>query len=93
MSGRAIALTVTRAPAPASGVGCELLEHPGPRGLQRLAHELVEAYESLGGEPVGALDFELTAADLERIEAAVPKGAAAGTRYLQAQMETLDSER
>jgi hypothetical protein len=34
----------------------------------------------------------LTADDLTRIEAAVPKGAAAGERYAQAQMEHLDSE-
>jgi aryl-alcohol dehydrogenase-like predicted oxidoreductase len=32
-------------------------------------------------ENVGALDVHLTRSDLERIEAAVPKGAAAGNRY------------
>ncbi len=35
-------------------------------------------------ENVAALDVELTQADLERLDAIVPKGAAAGTRYAQA---------
>ncbi|MEU8966045.1 aldo/keto reductase [Streptomyces sp. NPDC048491] len=43
-------------------------------------------------EALGALDVELTAADLAAIEAAVPAGAAAGDRYPQAQMAHLDSE-
>ena len=43
-------------------------------------------------EALGALDMVLTAEDLARIEAAVPKGAAAGARYAAAQMEHLDSE-
>ncbi|MFE3685509.1 aldo/keto reductase [Streptomyces sp. NPDC059095] len=43
-------------------------------------------------EALGALDVELTAADLAAIEAAVPAGAAAGERYPQAQMAHLDSE-
>ena len=43
-------------------------------------------------ESLGALDVVLTADDLARIEAAVPKGAAAGARYPVAQMEHLDSE-
>jgi len=44
-------------------------------------------------EALGALDVHLTAEDLARIEAAVPKDAAAGDRYAQAQMEHLDSEK
>jgi aryl-alcohol dehydrogenase-like predicted oxidoreductase len=44
-------------------------------------------------EALGALDVELDAADLERIEAAVPPGAAAGARYDERQMAHLDSER
>ncbi|MFE9117812.1 aldo/keto reductase [Streptomyces sp. NPDC007172] len=43
-------------------------------------------------EALGALDVELTAADLAAIEAAVPAGSAAGDRYPQAQMAHLDSE-
>ncbi|MGW2812348.1 aldo/keto reductase [Streptomyces sp. NPDC001415] len=43
-------------------------------------------------EALGALDVELTAADLAAIEAAIPAGAAAGDRYPQAQMAHLDSE-
>ncbi len=43
-------------------------------------------------EALGALDMELTAADLAAIEAAVPAGSAAGDRYPQAQMAHLDSE-
>jgi aryl-alcohol dehydrogenase-like predicted oxidoreductase len=43
-------------------------------------------------EALGSLDVELTAADLEQIEKAVPKDSAAGTRYATAQMHTLDSE-
>ncbi len=44
-------------------------------------------------EALGALDVELTATDLERIERAVPPGAAAGTRYAAPLMAGLDSER
>ena len=44
-------------------------------------------------ESLGALDLELDAADLARIEAAVPAGAVAGDRYDAAQMAMLDSER
>ena len=44
-------------------------------------------------EALGALELELSDDDLERIEAAVPAGAAAGQRYAAAQMATLDSER
>jgi aryl-alcohol dehydrogenase-like predicted oxidoreductase len=44
-------------------------------------------------EALGALDVELSAADLERIERAVPPGAAAGSRYDERQMAHLDSER
>ncbi|HEX3574728.1 MAG TPA: aldo/keto reductase [Rhodopila sp.] len=44
-------------------------------------------------EALGALDVNLTPADLRAIEQAVPKGAAAGERYVAAQMAMLDSER
>jgi aryl-alcohol dehydrogenase-like predicted oxidoreductase len=44
-------------------------------------------------EALGALELKLTADDLGRIEQAVPAGAAAGTRYAEAQMAHLDSER
>lgn len=40
-----------------------------------------------------ALQVELTPNDLARIEAAIPSGAVAGTRYAAAQMAHLDSER
>lgn len=44
-------------------------------------------------EALGALDATLTPADLAAIDAAVPKGAAAGTRYAAPLMGHLDSER
>jgi aryl-alcohol dehydrogenase-like predicted oxidoreductase len=44
-------------------------------------------------EALGALDLELTRDDVERIEAAIPHGAAAGERYAGSQMAQLDSER
>ncbi|MFF4879210.1 aldo/keto reductase [Micromonospora sp. NPDC000668] len=44
-------------------------------------------------EALGAAAVTLTDADLAAIEAAVPAGAAAGTRYDEAQMAFLDSER
>ena len=44
-------------------------------------------------EALGALDVELTADDLETIEQAFPPGAAAGDRYPEQAMATLDSER
>lgn len=44
-------------------------------------------------ESLGALDVTLSADDLAAIERAVPKDAAAGTRYAEAQMAHLDSER
>ncbi|MGA9866131.1 MAG: aldo/keto reductase [Acetobacteraceae bacterium] len=43
-------------------------------------------------EALGALDLHLMPADLAAIEEAVPKGAAAGSRYAAAQMAHLDSE-
>jgi aryl-alcohol dehydrogenase-like predicted oxidoreductase len=43
-------------------------------------------------EALGALEVKLDAADLERIEAAIPPGAAAGERYPEPQMAHLDSE-
>ena len=44
-------------------------------------------------EALGALSVALSAADLSRIEAAVPASAVAGTRYDERQMRMLDSER
>ncbi len=43
-------------------------------------------------EALGALKLELSSNDLERIEASIPPGAAAGDRYDAAQMARLDSE-
>jgi aryl-alcohol dehydrogenase-like predicted oxidoreductase len=45
------------------------------------------------GESLGALQMTLTPADLDRIQAAVPPSAVAGTRYDEHQMRVLDSER
>ncbi|MDE3156847.1 MAG: aldo/keto reductase [Acidobacteriota bacterium] len=44
-------------------------------------------------EALGALDVELSAADVAALEAAVPAAAVAGTRYSDVQMRMLDSER
>jgi len=44
-------------------------------------------------ESLGALNVTLSADDLAAIERAVPRDAAAGTRYAEAQMAHLDSER
>jgi aryl-alcohol dehydrogenase-like predicted oxidoreductase len=44
-------------------------------------------------EALAGLELSLSASELEAIEAAVPAGSAAGTRYGQAQMADLDSER
>jgi aryl-alcohol dehydrogenase-like predicted oxidoreductase len=41
-------------------------------------------------ENVGALEVELTSADLEEIEEVAPKGAAAGDRYHEAGMRTIN---
>jgi len=44
-------------------------------------------------EALGAIEVELSANDLERIEQTIPPGAAAGDRYGAPQMADLDSER
>ena len=44
-------------------------------------------------ESMGALQVTLTVADVQRIEAALPATAVAGTRYDEHQMRVLDSER
>jgi aryl-alcohol dehydrogenase-like predicted oxidoreductase len=44
-------------------------------------------------ESLGALQVTLTTADVQRIEAALPSTAVAGTRYDEHQMRVLDSER
>jgi aryl-alcohol dehydrogenase-like predicted oxidoreductase len=41
-------------------------------------------------ENIGALDVELTSADLEEVEEVAPKGAAAGDRYHEAGMRTIN---
>jgi aryl-alcohol dehydrogenase-like predicted oxidoreductase len=44
-------------------------------------------------ESLGALSIQLTDADLQQIEQAIPPDAVAGTRYDEGQMKALDSER
>ena len=44
-------------------------------------------------ESLGALDVEMSAADVAGLEAAIPASAVAGTRYGEEQMRNLDSER
>jgi aryl-alcohol dehydrogenase-like predicted oxidoreductase len=44
-------------------------------------------------ESLGALQISLSSAEIERIEAALPPSAIAGTRYDEHQMRVLDSER
>jgi aryl-alcohol dehydrogenase-like predicted oxidoreductase len=44
-------------------------------------------------EALGAVKIQLNAADLARIENAIPANAIAGTRYDERAMRTLDSER
>ncbi|MGA6164901.1 aldo/keto reductase [Amycolatopsis magusensis] len=44
-------------------------------------------------ESLGAAELELSQSDLDAIEAAVPAGAAAGSRYAEPMMAALDSER
>jgi aryl-alcohol dehydrogenase-like predicted oxidoreductase len=44
-------------------------------------------------ESLGAMDVELSAADVAHIEEAIPADAVAGTRYGEDQMRVLDSER
>ena len=61
--------------------GEEIVPLVGARRRDRLA------------EALGALDLRLSAEDLAAIERAVPPGAAAGSRYQEAQMAALDSER
>ncbi|MFF4618481.1 aldo/keto reductase [Nonomuraea jabiensis] len=61
--------------------GEEIIPLVGARRRERLA------------EALGALDVSLSAEDLAAIEAVVPEGAAAGSRYAEAQMSMLDSER
>ena len=61
--------------------GEDIIPLVGARRLDRLT------------EALGSLDVQLTEADLEQIEKAVPKDAARGERYAAAQMTSLDSER
>jgi len=57
--------------------GDDIVTLVGARTRERLA------------ESLGAADVELDAAALERIEAAIPRGAAAGTRYPEGMMDAL----
>jgi aryl-alcohol dehydrogenase-like predicted oxidoreductase len=63
------------------GQGEDIVPLVGARRRDRLA------------EALGALKAQLSDEDLQRLERAVPKGAAAGERYPAAQMGQLDSER
>lgn len=60
--------------------GNDIVPLVGARRRERLA------------ESLGALDVTLTADELARIELAVPRGAAAGSRYPDALLQHLDSE-
>lgn len=62
------------------GRGSDIVPLVGARTRARLA------------EALGALDLELTAADVARIELAIPSTAAAGERYPAPLMKHLDSE-
>jgi aryl-alcohol dehydrogenase-like predicted oxidoreductase len=78
----AIAWVLSRGADAVGGAGrADIVPLIGARRRDRLA------------EALGALDLELTPADLERIERAVPPGSAAGERYPENQMAHLDSER
>jgi aryl-alcohol dehydrogenase-like predicted oxidoreductase len=61
--------------------GTDIVPVIGARRTDRLA------------ETLGSLDVELSDAELAAIEAAVPAGAAAGHRYAEAMIASLDSER
>jgi len=61
--------------------GADIVPLIGARTRERLA------------EALGALDLELSDDDVRRIEEAVPRDAAAGSRYDERQMAHLDSER
>ena len=61
--------------------GTDIVPLVGARRRDRLA------------ESLGALGLQLSEHDLAAIEVAVPSGAAAGARYAEAQMASLDSER
>jgi len=64
-----------------SAQGEDIVPLVGARRLDRLS------------EALGSLDVQLSAADLAQIEQAVPKDAAAGSRYAAEQMHMLDSEK
>ncbi|MBO9707239.1 MAG: aldo/keto reductase [Caulobacter sp.] len=64
-----------------AGQGSDIVPLVGARTRHRLS------------ESLGALDVPLSAEDLAAIERAVPADAVAGTRYAEAQMAHLDSER
>jgi aryl-alcohol dehydrogenase-like predicted oxidoreductase len=67
--------------AKAQAMGVSLVTLVGARTLKQL------------DESLGATHLQLTAADIARIEAAVPPDAVAGTRYDAMQMAHLDSEK
>jgi aryl-alcohol dehydrogenase-like predicted oxidoreductase len=64
-----------------SAQGDDIVPLVGARSRERLA------------ESLGAVDVELTGAQLAAIESAIPKNTAAGDRYDATQMAALDSER
>ena len=64
-----------------AGRGDDIVPLVGARRRDRLA------------ESLAAADVQLSADDLAAIEAAIPRGAAAGSRYADALMATMDSER
>ena len=64
-----------------AGRGDDIVPLVGARRRDRLA------------ESLAAADVQLSADDLAAIEAAIPHGAAAGSRYADALMATMDSER
>jgi aryl-alcohol dehydrogenase-like predicted oxidoreductase len=67
--------------ARAHDMGVSMVALVGSRTLKQLS------------ESLGALNLNLSAADMARIDAAVPADAASGTRYDAYQMEHLDSEK
>jgi aryl-alcohol dehydrogenase-like predicted oxidoreductase len=57
--------------------GNDIVPIPGTKRIERI------------DENIGALDVTLTAADVARLSSAIPPGAAAGTRYAEAQMKAV----
>ena len=77
----AIAWVAAQGAAEGAAEGADIVPLVGARRRDRLH------------EALGALDLKLDADDLAAIEGAVPAGAAAGSRYPEPAMASLDSER